>query len=61
MGRHGTNGINENGEMFIDFVLVKDLLLEGLCLNIKKYIKIFEFLRPQNGKSNRPYCNKSVF
>jgi hypothetical protein len=40
MGRHETNGINENGEMFLFFLPVKKVLLEELCLYIKKYIKI---------------------
>jgi hypothetical protein len=29
MGRHGTNGINENGEMFIDFCASQGLTIGG--------------------------------
>jgi hypothetical protein len=37
MGRHGTNGINENGEMFIDFRASQELTIGGI-LFIQKEI-----------------------
>jgi endonuclease/exonuclease/phosphatase family metal-dependent hydrolase len=43
MGMHGTNRINENGEMFIDFCASQELTIGGTSY-IKKFIKIRGFL-----------------
>jgi hypothetical protein len=51
-GAHGVGNVNENGEMFINLVIVCTVFLHKTCH------KIMSISRPHHGKSDRPYSSK---
>jgi hypothetical protein len=46
MGKHGTNEINENGEMIIEFCASQELTIGGTFFIHKEIHKYLGFFRP---------------